>query len=150
MAPGGLGALILVDSNILIDLLSSDPHWYDWSARTLAEAGQADILAINFVILAEVAPRYETLDQFMAIMDDIGIKIAEYPDSAAFMAGKIFQSYRARRIKSGTDTSKVLPDFLIGGHAQASGASILTRDARFYRTYFPAVPLITPLKEDHD
>jgi hypothetical protein len=38
----------------------------------------------------------------------------------------------------------VLPDFFIGAHAVVAGISLLTRDARRYRTYFPTIILITP------
>jgi predicted nucleic acid-binding protein len=38
----------------------------------------------------------------------------------------------------------VLPDFFIRAHAVAAGLSLLTRDPRRYRSYFPTLELITP------
>ena len=38
----------------------------------------------------------------------------------------------------------MLPDFFIGAHAVVAGMSLLTRDTRRYRSYFPTVVLITP------
>jgi predicted nucleic acid-binding protein len=69
---------------------------------------------------------------------------------AAYMAGMAFLRYRERR-RTGQDGAKsIIADFLIGGHAQVLGATILTRDPRFYKAYFPKVPLIAPSKEDND
>ncbi|MGH2773685.1 MAG: type II toxin-antitoxin system VapC family toxin, partial [Actinomycetota bacterium] len=55
-------------------------------------------------------------------------------------AGKVFVRYRKR----GGAKRSPLPDFYIGAHALVSGFRLLTRDPRRYRTYFPALKLISP------
>jgi predicted nucleic acid-binding protein len=37
-----------------------------------------------------------------------------------------------------------MPDFYIGAHAAIAGFTLLTRDARRYRTYFPGLRIVSP------
>lgn len=48
----------LVDSNVLIDVLSGDPVWAAWSGKELSRLGAEGPLVINPVIYAEVSHRY--------------------------------------------------------------------------------------------
>jgi predicted nucleic acid-binding protein len=139
-----LGTLILIDSNVLIDIFTRDRNWVDWSRNALLDAVEASPLSINQIIVAEVAPKVGTLETFMNWLQPFEVNHLALSDEAAYCGGVAFLEHRKRR-RSGHDQSKsILADFLIGGHAQTLGASILTRDPRFYRTYFPSVPLITP------
>lgn len=134
--------MILVDSNVLIDVFNRDSDWFDWSRGQIGSATSTTTVAVNPVVVSEVAWSFERLDGLVQLLADLLIGFEPLDALAGFVAGQAFQRYRERR---GPDTPKLpLPDFLIGGHAQALGAAILTRDARFYRSYFPTVPLITP------
>lgn len=134
--------MILVDSNILIDVFNRDPDWFDWSRRQIGSATSGATVAVNPIVVSEVAWCFDSLERFNRLISDMLIGFEPFDALAGFVAGKAYQRYRERR---GPDAPKLpLPDFLIGGHAQSIGAAILTRDARFYRSYFPAVPLITP------
>lgn len=140
--------MIFVDSNVLIDIFRRDKSWVTWSLNALADASEAGELAINEIVVAEVAPRVGTLDQFFAWLAPFNVQHLALGSEAAYCSGKAFLRYRERR-KANPDIAKsIIADFLIGGHAQTLGATILTRDARFYRTYFPSVPLITPDKAE--
>jgi predicted nucleic acid-binding protein len=141
-----LGAVILIDSNILIDVIEQDPERGNWSLDQIADLSVEHRLAVNEIAVAEVAPNMGTLAAFYEEMDRLDIVLKSIDDKAAFCSGVAFRSYRARRDKP--PPKSILPDFLIGGHAQTLGATILTRDPRFYRAYFPAVPLITPSKDE--
>lgn len=90
--------------------------------------------------------RFDTLDDQQAAFQTAGLVVLELDEQIAFAAGQAFGRYR----RSQADRAAILADFMIGGHAQVSGLALLTRDPRFYRRYFPSVPLITPLKDDHD
>jgi predicted nucleic acid-binding protein len=130
----------LVDSNVLFDYLSEDEEWSDWSGAMLSEAAHRGTVVINALIYAEVGIRYsriEDLDE--ALPADYFVR-APLPWEAAFLAGKCFERYRRR---GGTKRSP-LPDFYIGAHAAVAGMTLLTRDARRYRTYFPALKIIAP------
>ena len=138
--------MILPDSNILIDVIEADPVWADWSFQKLLDAGQAGRVFINHVILAEVAPYSGDLDDFLRNLAIMGVEIEPLCDVSAYAAGTAFKVYRTRREHN--ERKSILADFLIGGQAQTLGATILTRDPRFYRAYFPQVPLIAPTKDE--
>jgi predicted nucleic acid-binding protein len=134
--------MILVDTNVLIDIADDDPVWGDWSAGKLADAAGDGASAFNQVVIAEFGPRFVSLAALFAFGDSVGAAYVGFDEAAAFAAGKAFIAYQRKR---GADAARIpLPDFFIGGHAQVVGAAILTRDPRFYRNYFPDVPLITP------
>ncbi len=140
--------MILVDSNILIDLFSRESAWYVHSRRALAEATLSEQVIINQIVMAELAPQFSILSEVLRWISAFDISIENLTNEAAFCGGRAFLEHRRRR-RAGQDSNRtILPDFLIGGHAQTLGATILTRDPRFYRTYFPSVPLITPDKAD--
>jgi predicted nucleic acid-binding protein len=143
-----LGTVILVDSNVLIDVFSRDSNWHAWSKNALAESNERDQLRINQVVVAEVAPQFSDLDSFVTWIGSFEVGIDELSVGAAYAGGKAFTAYRRRRKGAGENSKTILADFLIGGHAQVIGATILTRDPSFYRTYFASVPLITPDKAD--
>lgn len=130
----------MVDSNVILDVASDDAEWVDWSASMLAAAAQKGRLVINSLIYAEVScgfDRIELLDE--AVPPDFYVR-EPLPWSAAFLAGKVFLKYR----RGGGNRPAPLPDFYIGAHAAIAGYTLLTRDARRYRTYFPTLQIIAP------
>lgn len=132
--------MILVDSNIWIDLIQEDPVWLDWSLAQVQRVRSQQRAVINPVIYAELAPTYDdpaALDKFLSMAKATMKPLSR---AAAYKAGRAFLSYRQKR---GTKTG-VLPDFFIGAQAQTEGWTILTRDVARYATYFPGVKLISP------
>ena len=132
--------MILVDSNVWVDVLSNDPVWLNWSLQHLKLARLQSVLAINPVIYAEIAVTFDKKDRLDDFLRPTGAQNVAFSEQVAFLAGKAFWSYR----KSKGSKTGVLPDFFIGAQAQAEGWKILTRDAARYRTYFPKVKLICP------
>lgn len=132
--------MTLIDTNVLLDLVTDDPDWADWSIEQLEAAALRGPLLINDVIYAELAVRYEHIERLEAFLAEAGLDVAAMPRSALFLAGKVFQKYR----KAGGSRAGVLPDFFIGAHAAVDQLDLLTRDTARYRTYFPTVRLITP------
>ena len=132
--------MILVGTNVLVDIVSDDPIWAKWSQRHLVIAAAQDELAINDIIYAELSVRYAAIEELDAMIRDAGLVSTAIPRPALFLAGKAFRRYRfAGGIKTG-----VLPDFFIGAHAVIADAMLITRDAARYRTYFPGIMLIAP------
>ena len=132
--------MILVDTNVILDVIEDDPQWAEWSQRQLDHAALNDTLCINAVIYAELSIAYGTIEQLEAMLAHARFAMEPIPREALFLAGKAFIRYRRSR---GARTG-VLPDFFIGAHAAVAGVSLLTRDAGRYRTYFPKIALISP------
>jgi predicted nucleic acid-binding protein len=132
--------LILVDTNVLLDLVTGDPRWAEWSRRQLDLAVARDEIAINDIVYAELSVGYPTIQDLDEMIRRAGVINAAIPRPALFLAGKAFRRYRlAGRIRTG-----VLPDFFIGAHAVISDSVLMTRDASRYRAYFPGIMLIAP------
>lgn len=132
--------MILVDTNVLLDVVQNDPRWASWSEDQLEAASLTDRLAINPVIYSELSISFERIEELESVIADAALSVQEIPREALFLAGKAFINYRRRQgSKQG-----VLPDFYIGAHAAIMQWPILTRDVGRYRTYFPTVQLITP------
>lgn len=132
--------MILVDTNVLLDVLQNDPKWAEWSQGELDTASLTDSLAINAVIYSELSIAFERIEELESVLSEASLSVEPIPREALFLAGKAFLNYRRRR---GTKLS-VLPDFYIGAHAAIRGCAILTRDVSRYSNYFPTVRLIAP------
>ncbi len=134
--------MVLVDTNVLLDVVEEDPTWADWSQRQLDAASLRGLLCINPVIYAELSMAFARIEELEAVVADGGFEMEEIPREALFLAGKVFLRYRKRSTSAAK--RNVLPDFFIGAHAAVRGMAILTRDVGRYRTYFPTVELISP------
>jgi predicted nucleic acid-binding protein len=132
--------MLLVDTNVLIDVIEDDPQWYDWSVGQMRHHSNVHELLINPVIYAELAPTRRTSQMLDASLQIMEVSFQEIPRAALFLAGLAHRHYR----QAGGPRESILADFLIGAHAAVLGCGILTRDARRYRKYFPRVPLVTP------
>ena len=132
--------MTLIDSNILLDVLTNDPAWADWSLQRLDAAALKGTIAINDIVYAELSVGFDEIERLELFLARTDILVAAMPRAALFLAGRIFQRYRAR----GGKRTSVLPDFFIGAHAAVAGVSLLSRDPGRYRSYFPSVDLITP------
>jgi predicted nucleic acid-binding protein len=131
---------ILIDSNVLLDVMTEDARWSPWSAASLEQAANRYRLVINPIIYAEVSVRYSRIEDLEAALPKTMFEREAVPYEAAFLAGKSFAAYRQR----GGEKRSPLPDFFIGAHAAVAGYGLMTRDAARYRTYFPKLPLIAP------
>jgi predicted nucleic acid-binding protein len=132
--------MILVDTNVLLDVFEDDPVWADWSLGQLEAARLRDALCINPVVYAEASIAFQRIEELEAVLEDAQLGLEPIPREALFLAGNVFVNYRRRR----GGKSGVLPDFFIGAHAAVSRLPLLTRDVARYRSYFPTVQLIAP------
>jgi predicted nucleic acid-binding protein len=132
--------MLLVDTNVLVDVLEDDPEWADWSIGQLRAQSKIHRLAINPVIYSELSLTFSTVEALDRAVDDLGLAVIEIPRPALFLAGKAFVRYR----RQGGKKDNVLADFFIGAHAAVSRYPILTRDTRRYASYFTNVALIAP------
>lgn len=130
----------LVDSNVILDIVTEDPVWLDWSASALERCADEGALFINPIIYSEVSIGFKTIEEVEDALPERTFRRLHLPLEAAFLAGKSFLAYR----KQGGYKTTPLPDFFIGAQAAVMGLALLTRDAGRYRTYFPAVRVISP------
>ena len=132
--------MLLVDTNVLVDVLQDDPQWADWSIGQLRAQASVHPLVINPVIYAEVSLSFSTLKALDDVLVTMGLGLREIPRPALFLAAKAYAQYRKR----GGTKQQVLPDFFIGAHAAVENWPLLTRDARRFRTYFPGLEVLAP------
>ena len=132
--------MVLVDTNVLLDIVQDNSEWAEWSQQQLDSSSLTNSLAINAVIYSELSIAFERIEELESFVSGTSLSVEPIPREALFLAGKVFLNYRRRE---GTKQG-VLLDFYIGAHAAVSGLTILTRDVRRYRSYFPTVELITP------
>lgn len=132
--------MLLVDTNVLVDVLENDPEWADWSIGQLRAQSKVHRLAINPIIYSELSLTFSTVEALDKTIEDLGLALIEVPRPALFLAGKAFVRYR----RQGGNKNNVLADFFIGAHAAVSRYPLLTRDNRRYSSYFSDVKLIAP------
>jgi predicted nucleic acid-binding protein len=130
----------LVDSNVLLDILTEDPTWSQWSGTALATARDMSTLVINPIIYAEISVRFHRIEDLDDAVPATDVLREELPYAAGFLAGKAYLRYR----RQGGRKNSPLADFYIGAHAAVCGYQLLTRDAARYRTYFPRLAVIAP------
>ncbi|MGH7312373.1 MAG: type II toxin-antitoxin system VapC family toxin [Candidatus Rokuibacteriota bacterium] len=131
---------VLVDSNVLLDVLTEDRTWFARSAMRLAALAEDHALIINPIIYAEVSIGFDRIEDLdVALAADVFHR-EDLPWEAAFLAGKCYLKY----CRSGGSTRSPLPDFCIGAHAAVRGIPLLTRDRGRYRGYFPRLQLVLP------
>lgn len=132
--------MIMIDSNVLLDLLDEDSEWYTWSSEAIVRAANQSIVVINPIIYAETSIRFASPEEFEEVFPANIFRQEPLPFSAAFLAGKAHLAYRQK----GGVRAATLPDFFIGAHAFIAAYRVVTRDPRRLRRYFPTVELITP------
>ena len=132
--------MLLVDTNVLVDVLQDDPQWAEWSIGQLRAQAKIHELVINPVVYAELSLSFSTFESLDRVVATMELAMREIPRPALFLAGKAYLQYRRR----GGSKGQVLPDFFIGAHAAVEGWPLLTRDASRFRTYFPSLVVVAP------
>lgn len=133
-------SVTMVDSSVMLDVLTEDRTWFEWSAASLATARDKGRLVINPIVYAEVSVGFDRIEELDAAVPAADFERESLPYEAGFLAGKAFLAYRGR----GGSRRSPLADFYIGAHAAVRGYRLLTRDVARYRTYFPSVQLLAP------
>ena len=132
--------MLLVDTNVLVDVLQDDPQWADWSIGQLRTQAMVHELVINPVVYAEVSLCFTTIEALDRALATMALTVQPIPREALFLAGKAYAQYRRR----GGSKAQVLPDFFIGAHAAVQGWTLLSRDASRFRTYFAGLEVLAP------
>ena len=144
--PAAIRPATLIDSCVLLDVITADEHWAGWSAARIAAAIDEGRAVINPIIYAEVSVGYETVEELDELLQAADYEREPLPYLAGFAAGKAFLRYR----RGGGQKRSPMPDFYIGAHAAIAGYRLLTRDISRYRTYFPTIDIIAPPQDEDD
>jgi len=131
---------VLVDSNIILDVVENDRQWCEWSLSALEKYGESNQLIINPMVYAEVSIGFDLIEEVEHVLSEGGFTMAPIPKEALFLAGKAFLRYRRTQ---GTKASP-LPEFFIGAHAAVTNVTLLTRDTKRIKHYFPSVDVVSP------
>lgn len=130
----------LIDSNVLLDIITRDPRWFDWSVSALTSAAREGPIFLNPLVYAEVSVKFDDMSTLDEVLPASLLKRSPLPYPAAFLTGKAFLAYRRR----GGQQRSPMPDFYIGAHAVVDNLTLVTRDASRYATYFPTLNLVSP------
>ncbi len=131
---------VLVDSNIIIDIVTENESWFKWSALQIEKLSEQYQLFINPIIYAEISIPFETIEEVETLIPENYFISLPITKEVCFLSGKAFRTYR----KNGGTKKSPLPDFFIGAHAAILNLKLLTRDTDRYATYFPIVELVCP------
>ncbi len=131
---------LLVDSCVILDIITEDPKWFEWSSTILEKSARHNQLFINPIIYAEVSIGFQKIEEMEVVLSQAIFKRIPLPWEAAFLAGKAFFQYR----KIGGLKTLPLPDFFIGAHAAIEGWHLLTRDTKRFQYYYPKLKIISP------
>ena len=86
----------LVDSNVLLDIVTEDDDWLDWSSSALSFCAEHGRLVINPIVYAEVSIGFSGIEALDDALPGEYIVREPLPWEAAFLAGKAFLQYRRR------------------------------------------------------
>jgi predicted nucleic acid-binding protein len=128
-----------VDSSALRSVFNDESDAEAWS-QTLLDASRAGELIICDVVLAEIAPAFDSSEQAVQILTQLGIRYDPIRPDAAYEAGRIFKNYR----QEGGPRIHLIPDFLVAGHALTQADRLAATDRGYLRHYFPKLKLLKP------
>ena len=131
---------LLVDSNVILDVITDDPLWGDWSESMLDRYSVSHSIYINPIIYSDISIGFARIEELEEIIGNSGFQMCRIPREALFLAGKVFLQYRRAK---GSKRSP-LPDFYIGAHAAVEGMALLSRDVPRFQAYFPSIEMICP------
>lgn len=132
--------MVVVDSNLILDVITDDSRWGAWSAAQLCRALDAGPVLINAIVYAEIAFACGRIEEVDALLPQHLYAYRPIPREASFLAARAHAAYRQR----GGQRLMILADFLIGAHALLEAKALLRRDGRRYRQAFPGLRLVLP------
>jgi predicted nucleic acid-binding protein len=132
--------MILVDTNVLLDVLYDNPTWAAWSQAQLEASALTDRLVINTVIYSQLSVAFARIEELESVVVEASLRVEPIPREGLFLAAKVSLAHGPPQHKS----HGILPTFYIGAHAAVSGYRLLTRDSARFRGHFPTVEFITP------
>lgn len=117
-----------IDTNVLLDVWAGS-RFAAVAGNALARASTSGPLVICEVVRAEAAVAFASRRALDDFLDALGIATQPLGNEACWLAARAWSEYRRR----GGARVRILPDFLIAGHALSRANRLLTRDRGFFR-----------------
>lgn len=128
-----------VDSSVLHAIFHGEADGHAW-LELLIQARHEGRLVICDVVYAEIAPAFGARDELEATLRKLGVSFEAMLPSTAWQAGALFRRYR----EDGGPREHLIPDFLVGAHAQCQADRLAAADRGYLRRYFASLPLLRP------
>jgi predicted nucleic acid-binding protein len=129
-----------VDTSVLITITKGEAgasQWIDLLAAARAEGE----LVICDVVAAELFALLMDEEKFRQTVDGLGVIYHPTVLDAAKRAGRIFKQCR----REGGQREYLVPDFLIGAHAEKQADRIAAIDHGYLRRHFPRLKILRPV-----
>ncbi len=131
--------VLAVDSSVLFGVIKHQTDHAAWLEYML-DLQAAARLVICDVVYAEISAVYRTEDELQEALSLLGLEYDPIRSESAFLAGSIYSQYR----RAGGPRANLIPDFLVGAHAQAQANGLLAADRGYFRRYFGRLKLFQP------
>jgi len=129
-----------VDTNVLLDVLLPNNAFFQRSVQALEAAAAAGGMVICDLVYAELCAHFSTQRECDGFLAAVSIGVEALTRTSHFAVSRAWRRYR----RQGGRRTRIVPDFLIGAHAQFQAQQLLTRDRGFYRRLFPTLVLVDP------
>ena len=126
-----------VDTNVILDVLLLDEIHGPPSREWLRDAFDRGAVLVSDVAYAELVPAVPDRPALDRALRALGVQPSPVDTAIAWEAGVRWGRHR----QAGGPRQRIMTDFLIGAHALAVADAFLTRDQRFYATYFPELAM---------
>lgn len=136
-----------LDTNVLIDLLEGDKDVAERALRAIeATAGDGPVGVCAAVYAEYCAGSQHDVDEVAHHLRSAGIDIGSGLEFETWReAARTFSVYVSRRRTAKiAQPRRILADFIIGAYALANAATLVTRDAAFFRRSFSALKVVDP------
>ena len=124
----------------MLDVITDDASHAAASVEALRRARREGRLIACECVVAETRPALASNTELTEMLHDLGIEFVPGSETAAALAGQHF----ARYLERGETAGRVVPDFLIGAHAQIHADRLLARDRGYLRDYFSELTVMEP------
>ena len=128
-----------VDTSALVAITKAEPDAHEWT-NLLAQAQADGDLVVCDVVAAEFFALLMDRAKFERTFTGLGITFSAASLESAQLAGRLFRQYR----RLGGPREHLVPDFLIGAHAQRQADQIAAIYRGYLRRYFPRLKVLKP------
>jgi predicted nucleic acid-binding protein len=92
--------MTFIDTNVLLDVVTNNDNWADWSIAQLEAASLNGPLLINDLVYAELSVRYDRVEGLEVFLEEAGLEMTPISSGRAFPRRKgVHATSPGRRIK---------------------------------------------------